>query len=230
MTEIDKGFRVGVCIPVRDQVAALFSYDLSRMMGYCGVALIPNVLSALNVFFSEGTLIAPQRQDLVERAIKANCTHILWLDSDMRFPKDTLSQLLTRNKPAVGANYAARRYPHGPTAFASIAEGDNMSDVKRLYTRKESKGLQAVPAMGMGVLLTQTEIFKRMESPWFMVGHSTVDDGTIGEDIYFGLKMHRTTDLQMFVDHDLSRDVRHVARIELGVDHSVAFEEELEEQ
>lgn len=229
MSKIDKGFRVAICVPVRDTVDSHFAYDLSRLTGYCGVAMIPNVLSTLNVFFSEGTLIAPQRQDLVERALEANCTHILWLDADMRFPKDTLSRLLAHNKHAVGANYTARRYPHGPTAFASITEEEAPS-VKRLYTRKDSKGLQQVPAMGLGVILTQIEVFTRMERPWFVVGYSPRDDGSQGEDIFFGLKMHRETDLQMYVDHDLSREVRHVGRLEYCVEHSEEFEEHLEEQ
>ena len=44
-------------------------------------------------------------------ALAVDATHILWLDSDMRFPADTLGRLLARNRDIVGANYCARRFP-----------------------------------------------------------------------------------------------------------------------
>ena len=73
------------------------------------------------------------RSRCVERAFKLQATHILWLDTDMRFPPDTLFRLLGRKKPIVGANYRARNPPVFPTAVKGL---------KRVDTLEESTGVE----------------------------------------------------------------------------------------
>ena len=63
-----------------------------------------------------GTYLPQQRMTLVKEAFQSGSTHILWIDSDMRFPKDALIRLLDRDLPIVGANYPMRRTPIIPTA------------------------------------------------------------------------------------------------------------------
>lgn len=200
-------FRVAVCIPAQDHVATGFAYDLARLFGYTAVACIPEVISHLHIFTAAGTLIAPQRHELVLRAFEHDCTHILWLDSDMRFPKDTLVRLLQHGKPVVGANYCSRRMPPRPVALSHIA--DHGREFTNLYTEPDSTGLVAVEALGAGVLLTELNVFHLIGMPFFTIEWCEEDKGYQGEDIHF-CKQVRKHGLEVLVDHDLSKEIGHV--------------------
>ena len=215
-------YSVAICVPVSTECKSLFAYDLARLVGYTS-ANGNDIITQLMLFFSEGTLIAPQRTELVDRALTAEATHILWLDSDMRFPKDALERLLARNRPIVGANYTARRMPHGPTAFATITTGVD-TDFTRLYTTPDSVGLEQCAALGFGVALTQMKVFEEIPSPWFATPFVESDDGFMGEDIYFAVKA-RKAGFEVFCDHDLSKEVRHIGPMEYAIEHSLALQE-----
>jgi hypothetical protein len=77
---------IGILVPTRDFVNSGFAFDLARMVGYT----IGTTENRVVIYTSSGTLLSSQRQDLARDAIDAGCTHTLWLDSDMRFPKDAL--------------------------------------------------------------------------------------------------------------------------------------------
>jgi hypothetical protein len=52
----------------------------------------------------QGTLIFTQRENLAEEALKWGAEYLMWVDSDMRFPKDTLEEMLKHNVDIVGVN------------------------------------------------------------------------------------------------------------------------------
>lgn len=214
-------FRVAVCIPAHDHVATGFALDLSRLVGYTVAAWVPKIISHLFTFVAEGTLIAPQRHGLVERALTAGATHILWLDADMRIPKDTLIRLLSHNKAIVGANYSSRRLPPRPTAYSHIGEGKGPHT--NLYTKPEDSGLTTAESIGLGVCLVHTEVYRSMPMPWFDIEWDEVGLGYAGEDIYFCEKA-RAADFEVFVDQDLSQIVRHVGKWEFEHQHCIAIE------
>ena len=56
--------------------------------------------------------IVSSRTWLVNEAIKKGATHILFIDSDMLFPENTLRQLLSHKKEIVGVEYNKREFPH----------------------------------------------------------------------------------------------------------------------
>ena len=201
-------YRVAVCIPAQDHVATGFAYDLARLFGYTAVAYIPKLISHLHIFTAPGTLIAPQRHELVLRAFEYDCTHILWLDSDMRFPKDTLVRLLQHGKPVVGANYCSCRMPPRPVALSYIAPA-GCRDFTNLYTEPDSTGLVTAQALGAGVLLTDINVFHLIEMPWWTIEWCDVDKGYQGEDIHF-CKQVRKNGMEVLVDQDLSKEIGHV--------------------
>ena len=95
----DKSARVAVCVPVRDYVTAAFSFSLAMLLKKCGEAGLKTTLHMVM-----GSEIASQRQQLALEALKTDCTHILWLDSDMRFPADILNNLLSHKRDIVACN------------------------------------------------------------------------------------------------------------------------------
>src|SRR5260370_38965848 len=100
------GEKVAICVPAGDDVKTFWAHDLARMMTYT-VAMRSDM--GLQTLFCTGSLIVKQRNTLLKEVLKDGAaTHILFLDSDMRFPKDTLLRLLAYEAPAVCVNYTTR--------------------------------------------------------------------------------------------------------------------------
>jgi hypothetical protein len=204
--------RVAICIPSRDTVHAAFAFDLANLAAYW-TARNGTMGGSLNILNSTGTLIADQRVNLAQEAIAAGADWTLWLDTDMRFPKSALDRLLAHGKDIVGCNYSTRVVPPEPTA-------NTLKDGKwePVYTKPDSTGLELVEFLGLGVALIKTDVFKRLESPCFHLGYSTVNNKFIGEDVYFCLKA-KEAGIESFIDHDLSKEIRHIGSFEFRHEH-----------
>ena len=174
--KIDKSVRIAICVPVRDNVTATFSYSLAMLMKKCGEANLK-----VSLHYNIGSEVAMQRQMLVEEALETNPTHILWLDSDMKFPSDIIHRLLSHNEPVVACNYSTRTKPHVPVAFTS--EGDLESRLTN------TTGKSHVFAVGLGCMIVNTEVIKNMSKPYFSVEWNSDYTNLVGEDIYFCKKI-----------------------------------------
>ena len=194
--KIDKNVRVAICVPVRDNVTAGFSYSLAMLMKKCGETNLK-----ISLHYNIGSEVAMQRQQLVIEALETNPTHILWLDSDMKFPADILTRLLTHGKDIVACNYSTRVEPLYPVAFTS--EGD-LED--RLYNKT---GISNVFAVGLGCMLVNTNVFKEIESPYFCVEWNEDYTNLVGEDIYFCKKL-KDKGYDILIDNEASQMIAHI--------------------
>lgn len=219
--------RILVAYPAHDEVKAMFAYDLARLTGFIGVSMMPQIVSRMNLLCVNGTLIAPQRRDIAATALANDYTHILWLDGDMRFPKDTLSRLLKHNKPIVGASYPGRRSPFGTTAYRY----NDTSKPEVVYTYSWSTGLEKVDVLGMGCLLTEVEVFRKVPQPWFPIQWGQVNGEwqIHGEDAGF-LEWAAKAGYDIYLDHDLSKEVKHIGQIEYEMEHAIILKDDLRAQ
>ena len=87
---------VGVCVPARDMVHTGFAFDFARMVGHDVKYRCNDDTNGLKLYTMAGTLIFDQREGLVKAALSEGCTHVLFIDSDMRFPPDLISIMLSR--------------------------------------------------------------------------------------------------------------------------------------
>lgn len=195
-----KDARISVCVPCRDMVHAAFAFDLARMLrhaGAMGLDVLPH--------FCMGTLIVNQRESLVGMAKDAGSTHILWLDSDMMFPHDTLQVLLRHDQPIVAANYATRQYPHKTVAYTELHDWSSYL----VHDGEPISGLLEVEAIGMGCMLTSMEVIDAMALPRFQTTYVPESGDHMGEDFYFCQKA-RELGYKIWVDDTLSRDIGHL--------------------
>ncbi|MEN3949904.1 hypothetical protein [Iodidimonas sp. SYSU 1G8] len=208
---------VAVCVPARDMVHTAFAFDLARAVAFHTAHSADKVL----LFQSMGTLICNQRQELAREAMAAGADWILYLDTDMRFPKDTIVRLLAHGVPVVAANYATRRTPVQPVAFRQAGLSD------RVQTGPQSTGLEPVFAVGMGVFLVKADVMAALPLPWFQIGWSPGLADFVGEDMHFCrlLGEHGTA---VVIDHDLSKEVRHLGGFEYDVQHAWLLREPAE--
>ena len=195
-----------------------FAYDLARAMSFHTATTDDRVL----LYTSHGTLIASQRMELARQALEEKADYLLWLDSDMRFPRETIGHLMLRDKPIVAANYATRRMPVKPVAMM-----DNDGEIGRVYTAPDSEGLQPVDYIGMGVMMVKREVFEKVEAPWFAIPYSTIGNHYIGEDVFFCRKA-REAGYEVLVDHDLSHQVRHIGTFEYSHEGAWAMKEQVD--
>lgn len=192
----DKTANIAICVPVRDSVTSVFAFCLAQLMKKCGEAG-----QRVQLFMVNGSEVAMQRQQLVDEALESSCTHILWIDSDMRFPADTIQRLLSHKKDIVGANYSTRVKPHRPVAFKSKENLD-----KRVFL---GEGLEQVFAVGSGLLLVNRTVYENMSKPHYSVEWNENYTNLVGEDIYFCNKAN-DCNYKVFIDNDLSKIISHV--------------------
>jgi hypothetical protein len=211
--------RLAVCVPCRDQVDAGFAYDLARMSAFFGAHEAPKG-GSLVTLTSMGTLICDQRENLAREALGAGADHILWLDSDMRFPKDIYRQLADRKKDIVGCNYATRRMPCHPTAFK------NFKTLEHVYTHEDSTGLEEVASMGMGCMLVKADVYKKLPMPWHLIGYSARNATYSGEDIYF-CRIAREAGYTVWLDHDASKEIEHIGTFAYRHEHAEVWKDEV---
>lgn len=211
---------IGILIPTRDFVNSGFAFDLARLVGYT----IGSSDNKVVIYSSSGTLLSSQRQDLARDAVEAGCTHTLWLDSDMRFPKDTILHLLERDQDIICANYAKRRFPTEPIAVKKNVPGEDAEKINRVYTEEDSTGLVEVDYCGMGVMLVKAEVYKKMEYPWFAIPWVPAAEDYIGEDVWFCRRAYENG-FKTMVDQDLSKEVHHIGTFEYKHEHTLICRE-----
>lgn len=203
--------KVAICVPCRDTVMTGFAFDLAKLCAYEGVTRCAKG-GSLMIYQVPGTLIFNQRERLAEEALKDGADAILWVDSDMRFPKDALEILLSRDLPIVGVNATTRKFPIKPTALDIDPETNDLVKVDS----KGKTGLEQVMGVGFGMILIKKEVFKAAQKPWFWF-EQTDKGGIIGEDIYFCAKAF-DAGYKSVIDHDLSMHIRHIGTYEYGWD------------
>jgi hypothetical protein len=218
---VSEEIKVAVCIPAREMSHTWFAQSLALAMGYMGKNQ-PEV--DMRLYVNNGTILSEQRQALAKLALLDGADWTVWFDSDMRFPKDTIERLLAHAKPIVGANYPTRKMPAiEPTSFL---DDENQT---RVYTEKDSTGLQPVASTGFGCIAVHRKVFEAMPPPWFHIPwDEELQHYDCGEDIYFCRKA-RENGFEVLIDHDLSKSVFHIGQIEWGHVEALSFRPRIEQ-
>jgi len=195
-----------VAVPCLETWEAETAASWARCQAYT-FERIPN--ASFMLVQEQGTILSNMRSNLARGALERGATHILWLDTDMVFPADTLMRLLSHKKPIVAANYSSRRWPCEPVA-------KELDTLHWIYTDHMSTGLQAAVACGMGLMLTETSVFTALPEPWFQVLPPDKEDGkqgrAVGEDFFFCYYAYNQLGIHPWIDHDLSKMIGHVGK------------------
>ena len=166
--------KILIAVPCMDSVAAQFSQALA-MLEKEGKCLVSFVI---------GSLIYNSRNDLARQALKLECDYILWLDSDMVFPPETLKYLL-KEMEETGADFISGLYfrscaPFSPVAFDTL----EIKDGKATWTdyHGELSGLHEVGGVGFGCVLQKTDMLLEMAAKY---GDFFGPLANVGEDLAF---------------------------------------------
>jgi glycosyltransferase involved in cell wall biosynthesis len=194
--------KIAICIPSGDDWKADFGYDLAAMVLHT-TANAPFSLS-IGIFNHRLSVLPTSRNRLVQDALKTGADWILFLDSDMRFPPDTLLRLLSYDRDIVAANCVLRAFPTRATAWG---------DGAHVFTAADADGLEEVESIGTAVMLIRSSVFARLPPPAFKFEDKPDDPFSfLGEDQYFCRKA-RECGFRIWIDHGLSQSVAHVGTL-----------------
>ena len=191
--------RLAIGGPTRDLIPASFAVDVAQLYAYTTAR---GPWPTVTIGFAAATYIHAGREWFLESAIKQGATHVLWLDTDMTFPRELAVLLYGHNLPLVGCNYRVRT---GSGLFTAQA-----FDKTRVQTTETSTGLEVVEALGFGAVLMRTDVVAHLPRPWFRHGLNG-ERGDIGEDIMF-CRALRDLGIDSVIDHDLSKEVGHLGQ------------------
>lgn len=135
--------------------------------------------------------IDEMRNNIVHDALADGCTHVIMMDTDQCYHTDTIPRLLSHKLPIVGCLVYRRYPPFDPLMLkGKINEYENI-------TEWEKDSLVEVDATGTGCLMIDTQVFKKMQAPWFRF--RKIDGKVVGEDIGFCSDL-RDAGYRIFVD------------------------------
>jgi len=202
---------VAVCIPSGGTWNADFGFCLGKLLLKAWRYPIPGVNELLiTMIQSKGSMLSQNRERLWVRALEAGVTHVLFLDTDMVFPEDTISRLAKWRKPFVAAAGVVKRREEARVAARGVGK-------EEVVWRKGSKGLVEVAHVGLAVALIDLEIGMRMSAPRFKMEWVEEEGAYMGEDVWFCRKWREEVGERIWVDKGLSEWVRHMGTYPYGL-------------
>lgn len=169
----------------------------------CTIISAPNLVTDFLLRISCD--VVSSRTWLVNEAIKRGATHVLFVDSDMVFPDEALTQLLAHEKEIIGVRYHKREFPL--KLLGEPLPGEEESETE-LYKCKY---------LGTGLLLIDLSIFKDpkfgvdaegKKTAWFSFGRDSEGNLALGEDAWFCF-VARDAGYDVWCDPVLSKQIRH---------------------
>lgn len=196
---LPKDARVAVCVPSNGTWRDQFGWSLAGMLLHTKAAC-PQL--PIKFLAHTGSCIPLNRQMLVSCAIAGAHTHVLFLDSDMTFPPDTILRLLAHDKAVVGAVYSER----GGNPLR-IAATDDL--VNKLTVSRGETGLRRIKAMGLGVTMIRASVFETVGLDCFEMRWQPEHGHVEGEDASF-FRHVEEAGIEVYADMDLSWQVGHI--------------------
>ena len=137
---------------------------------------------------TKGYTPSEKRNYLIVKALNENYDYLLFVDDDMILPPETLEVLLGRDKDIIGGLYYFKGFP--------------LEKVIEVFD-EESNEPFICKSLGGGLILTKTEIFRKIKSPWFGTKVNNVGMTILSEDYAFADKA-REAGYEVWVDPTLN--------------------------
>lgn len=211
-----KIMRLGILTPSFGAWASLFGSSLATMHDALRKIPVPGYDGIqVHGFTRQGSILPRVRQLLVDQALAAGMTHLLFLDADMVFPGDLVHRLAQHGKEIVVANYSCKTLP--PEGVVRVFDASGR--LEKIDPVQEVGGLHEVAVGGLGVALIEAQVFRKLAKPWFafewkpsLLAEYPEEDGIWDfqpEDYYLFLKA-REAGFRVWCDLDASKEIGHV--------------------
>lgn len=198
----DKTLDVIVGIPTNGIWRNEMGKSLTLMFSYYALHRVGDAKSQrLGLITADSSVTVTNRHMLLKKACQEpQRTHLLFIDTDMEFPMNTVNRLLAHDKDVIACNCTTRVEPILPVAFGF--------DDKRIDSRGKT-GVQKVRQVGAAVMLIRLDVARKLKPPFFMHEWIPEMQTYCGEDVYF-CQLLQQAGVDVWIDHDLSREIRHI--------------------
>ncbi|MDR3374098.1 MAG: hypothetical protein P4L98_10255 [Ancalomicrobiaceae bacterium] len=187
--------KVAVCFPSSDIVHADFALCLANLCMFS-----QNAGLNITVINAKSSIVAEARNSAVRHAQECGADTLLFLDSDMVFPKAALVQLIGHGKDIVGATYCKRVPPY---KLLGVMRSEAASD--------EGGGLVEMTLLPTGCMLISMAVFERLSRPYFRFETNEEAGNIRGEDYVFCERAARAG-YRVWCDVPLTNQMGHVGQ------------------
>jgi len=111
-----------------------------------------------------GSITTIARNNICDVAEQQKCTHVMFLDTDMTFPSDTIQKLLAHDMDIVGGLYFERYEPYKPAVFWKHPDGSGDYALRNDIPYGETIECDA---LATGCMLIKLDVLRKLEKPWF---------------------------------------------------------------
>ena len=188
------GSHIAVCIPSGEMVHADFMLSVLHLVQHTRVA--GHRVSIVN---SKSSLITQSRNLAVNAAREAGAEWLMFLDSDMVFPPETIARLMAHGEAIVGATYPRKGWPLAFIGTRLDGRPLSLADT----------GLIEAGRLPTGCLLIQARVFESLRAPYFRCGYDEAAGTVLGEDFWFSERV-RSLGFSLWCDLQLSRQIEHL--------------------
>ncbi|AFN56543.1 hypothetical protein FBY51_0312 [Zymomonas mobilis] len=199
----DAPIKIAICFPSGPMVHVDFMISTAIMMQHT-----PDVEFIL--INNKSPNIAVSRNACVAMAQEAKADYLLFIDSDMDVPPDTITRFLSHNKDIVGANYRRRTEKFFPTGVEDIKTSEELVDC----------GLLPAVFIPTGCLLIKMSVFDHLPKPYFFFGLREYEDkdekAIFGEDYVFSVKAINAG-YKLWFDMAISQKIKHIGQVSYTV-------------
>lgn len=167
--------------------------------------------------FVRGYDCATARNKIAQTAIDRGYDYLFMVDNDVTPPKDALVNLVSHGVDCVSGFYlhrsndnrpsdrtcACKLYDENGNAYFNYPlESEYTKD--ELATLKQETDLIEIHGGGMGCILVKTDVFRKIEYPWFdWINYNDEHRGMLSEDLYFCEKL-RMSEIKRYLDPRVS--------------------------
>ena len=165
----------------------------------------------------KNTLVHVARNVIAANAIQAGFDRVMWFDSDMKFPPDTLMRLsadMDQGLEFVTGLYFTRKPPISPVLYSELNYRDTPEGHEAgagIYTGYPD-GLTEIAGAGFGCCLTSVDLIRRVSD---VFGAPFAYKPGFGEDLSF---CHRVIQIGAKMYCDTSVKCGHVGQYEFDED------------
>jgi hypothetical protein len=138
-------------------------------------------------------LVYDARERLARYAVDIGAKYVFFLDSDMVPPADTLEKLVAADKDIISGMIFQRKYPFQPCFYTKCrlhkVENNEAKKTNKYFGSElegplkpeewPNDGAYEMEGVGMACTLIKTEVFKKLNPPWFFPLPG------VGEDLSF---------------------------------------------
>jgi len=166
---------------------------------YSLVLAVKSLQCPIRLDYERSCYVHRNRNVLLDRALAGDSTHLMFLDTDIAFPRDGIQQLIARQKPIIGGAYNLKKAPVDgrTTTTVKALERDLNGRPHGEWVMDKTKPFEC-RAIPTGFMLIELDALRALEPPpfggdregnpdagprnWFDFGNYA---GFVGEDVYF---------------------------------------------